>query len=96
MERFAILDILDIIIIPLFAILDIIIIIPLFAILDIIIIIPLFAILDIIIILLFAILDMINDHDPAVQGEELEGDVEKLLRKPIPRLSLVRESSFLH
>ena len=73
MERFAILDILDIIIIPLFAILDIIIIIP-----------------------LFAILDMINDHDPAVQGEELEGDVEKLLRKPSPRLSLVRESSFLH
>ena len=57
MERFAILDILDIIIIPLFAILD---------------------------------------HDPAVQGEELEGDVEKLLRKPSPRLSLVRESSFLH
>ena len=45
---------------------------------------------------LFAILDMINDHDPAVQGEELEGDVEKLLRKPSPRLSLVRESSFLH
>ena len=51
-----------------------------------------FAILDIIIIPLFAILD----HDPAVQGEELEGDVEKLLRKPSPRLSLVRESSFLH
>ena len=66
-----------------------------FAILGIIII-PLFAILDIIIILLFAILDMINDHGPAVQGEELEGDVEKLLRKPSPRLSLVRESSFLH
>ena len=66
-----------------------------FAILDIIII-PLIAILDIIIIPLFAILDMINDHDPAVQGEELEGDVEKLLRKPSPRLSLVRESSFLH
>ena len=83
MERFAILDILDIIIIPLFAILDIIII-------------PLFAILDIIIIPLFAILDMINDHDPAVQGEELEGDGEKLLKKPSPRLSLVRESSFLH
>ena len=72
MERFAILDILDIIIILLFAI------------------------LDIIIIPLFAILDMINDHDPAVQGEELEGDVEKLLKKPSPRLSLVRESSFLH
>ena len=53
-------------------------------------------ILDIIIIPLFAILDMINDHDPAVQGEELEGDGEKLLKKPSPRLSLVRESSFLH
>ena len=72
MERFAILDILDIIIIPLFAI------------------------LDIIIIPLFAILDMINEPDLAVQGEELEGDVEKLLKKPSPRLSLVRESSFLH
>ena len=72
MERFAILDILDIIIILLFAI------------------------LDIIIIPLFAILDMINDHDPAVHGEELEGDGEKLLKKPRPRLSLVRESSFLH
>ena len=83
MERFAIFAILDIIIL-LFAILDIIII-HLFAILDIIIIIP-----------FFAILDMINDHDPAVQGEELEGDVEKLLRKPSPRLSFVRESSFLH